>query len=117
MKSEGTSTLYPCEAGGEQKAAPMLSDTLHKLPDFGMPAQVYSEGSCTATQDTALRVQLNQLYSPSKPQPNPQIPETGQYTYIYNSTTGLQGEMDVDMSAIGHAFARGVDEGKVQASN
>lgn len=70
-----------------------------------------------ATQETALRVQLNQPYSPSEAQPNPQIPETGQYTYIYNSTTGLQGEMDVDVSAIGHAFARGVDEGKVQASN
>lgn len=38
-------------------------------------------------------------------------------TYIYNGTTGLQGEVDVDMSAIGHAFARSVDEGKVQASN
>lgn len=48
----------------------------NKLSNFRMPAQIYSEGSCMATQETALRVQLNQLYSPSKP--NPQTPESGQ---------------------------------------
>lgn len=66
-----------------------------------------------AAQETALRVQVNQFYSP---QPSPQMPGNRD-TYIYHSTTGLQGEMDVDVSAVGHAFARGVDQGKVQASN
>jgi len=67
--------------------------------------------------------QLNQLYFPnrittkSSNLSGPKGQDSNGYTYVYNSATGLQGEMDVDMSAVGYSFAGSVDERKVQASN
>lgn len=60
LKQEVSSKQHPCCQTHTAQGG------WNKLSDFGMPAQVYSEESCMATQgaETALRVQLNQLYSP-----------------------------------------------------
>lgn len=38
------------------------------------------------------------------------IRKTNNGTYIYGGTTGLQGEPDVNVSAIGYSFAGTIDE-------